>query len=197
MTAAGSVIGELRVLKGRDLQLALAMTAMGNAGVLMVFIYLAPCLTEIGGFSPGTIPMLLLVYGVGATLGNLVGGWLSDRALMPSIIGLLIALAISLAMFQFVARFQVPAAVMVFAIGALAFSIIPGMQTRVLVTATAAPTLGIALNASGFQISAAFAAWLGGVVIDNGPGLNFLALVAALLTAIGVLVAFISWMRDS
>src|SRR6266545_1693328 len=101
-TASGSVVSELGVLKRRDLQLALATTAVGNAGVLMVFTYLAPLLTDVSGFATQAMPVLLLLYAVGATLGNLAGGWLSDRALMPSLIGLLGALAGALALFWFV-----------------------------------------------------------------------------------------------
>ncbi len=85
---------------------------------------------------------------------------------------------------------------MVFVIGALAFSIIPGMQTRVLSTASAAPTLAIAVNASGFQLAAAFAAWLGGRVIGSGLGLRSIYLVGALVTVAGVIVALYSWLRD-
>ncbi|GAB1582903.1 MFS transporter [Phyllobacterium phragmitis] len=193
----GSVVSELRVLKSRDLQLALAMTAFGNAGVLMVFVYLAPLLTKAGGFAPETVPALLLIYGIGATLGNLTGGWLSDRALMPSIIGLLTSLAAALALFWLAGQFQLAAATMVFVIGALAFSVIPGMQTRVLLTGKSAPTLGIALNASAFQIAAAFAAWLGGQVIVRDLGLGLLPLVGAGVTIIGALLALLAWMRDA
>jgi DHA1 family inner membrane transport protein len=183
------------VLRSRNLQLALALTALGNAGVLMVFTYLAPLLTEVAGFAAASVPALLLAYGVGATLGNLAGGWLSNRALLPSLIGLLAALAAVLALGGAVGGQPIPAAMLVAATGALAFAVIPGMQTRVLATAGAAPTLGIALNASGFQIAAAAAAWLGGRVID-GPGLAALYPVGALVTAAGLALAILCWRRD-
>uniref|UniRef100_UPI00313D07BC MFS transporter n=1 Tax=Inquilinus sp. OTU3971 TaxID=3043855 RepID=UPI00313D07BC len=192
---AGSAAAELRVLRSRDLQLALALTALGNAGVLMVFTYLAPLLTGVAGFTAAAVPVLLLGYGLGAALGNLAGGWLSDRALLPSLIGLLAALAAVLALGGIVGDRQVPAALLVVATGALAFAIIPGMQTRVLATAGAAPTLGIALNASGFQIAAAAAAWLGGRVID-GAGLAALYPIGALITAAGAALAVLCWRRE-
>lgn len=193
----GSIVGELRVLKNRDLQLALATTAVGNAGVLMVFVYLAPLLTNVSGFAADTVPALLLAYGVGATLGNLAGGWLSDRALMPSMIGLLAALAIALLSFWLFGGLQPAAAAMVFVIGALAFSIIPGMQTRVLIAAEQAPTLGICFNASGFQIAAALAAWAGGGMLAHGLALESLPLVGAILTAVGIILAVIAFKRSN
>jgi DHA1 family inner membrane transport protein len=193
--ATGSVLAELRVFGDRDLQLALALTAVGNVGLVTVFTYLAPLLTDIGGFGASAVPALLLVYGVGAVLGNFVGGWLADKALMPSLAGLLAALAGALALFWLLGGVRPAAAALTFLLGALAFAVIPGMQTRVVGTASAAPTLAVAVNASGFQLAAAFAGWLGGRVID-GPGLRALPLTAALLTLAALPIALYAMRRD-
>ena len=195
VSATGSVLAELRVFASRDVQLAIALTAVGNVGIVTVFTYIAPLLTDVSGFAAGAVPALLLVYGTGAVIGNFLGGWLSDKALMPSLTGLLAALAGTLALFWLVSGMQVPSAILTFVIGALAFAIIPGMQTRVLATASAAPTLAVAVNASGFQLAAAFAGWLGGRVI-SGPGLHSLYLVGALLTLAGLAIAGYSLKRE-
>ncbi|GAA4365437.1 MFS transporter [Actinomadura verrucosospora] len=187
--ATGPLWGELRVFAGRDVRLAIALTALGNVGVVTVFTYIAPLLTEVSGFPEGAVPVLLLVYGAGAVAGNFLGGRLSDRALMPSLAWLLGALAGALALFWAVGGVRPLAAVMTFALGLLAFAILPGMQTRVLTTAGAAPTLAVAVNASGFQVAAAFAGWLGGTLIGDGPGPRSLFPVAAALTVAGLAVA--------
>jgi DHA1 family inner membrane transport protein len=192
----GSALGELRVFADRDLQLAIALTAVGNVGVVMVFTYIAPLLTDVSGFTAGAVPVLLLVYGAGAVVGNFLGGWLSDKALMPSLAGLLAALAGALALFWLVSANPVPATMMTFVVGALAFAIIPGMQTRVMATASTAPTLAVAVNASGFQLAAAFAGWLGGQVITSGLGLRSLYLVGAWLTVAGLVIAVYTLRRD-
>lgn len=194
--ATGSVLGELRVFTGRDVQLAIALTAVGNVGIVTVFTYLAPLLTQVSGFSAGAIPVLLLVYGAGAVLGNFLGGWLSDQALMPSLAGLLAVLAAVLGLFWLVSGLQVLAAVLTFVIGVLAFAVIPGMQTRVVSSASAAPTLAVAVNASGFQLAAAVAGWLGGQVVTAGLGLRSIYLVGALLTGAGLVVALSILRRD-
>jgi DHA1 family inner membrane transport protein len=190
----GSVVGELRVLRNPHFLLALTVTAIGNAGALMVFIYLSPLLTENAGVASTWIPALLMVYGLGATLGNLAGGWLADKALMPSIVGLLCGLAASLLVLPIAFVSPVATGVAVFVTGAFAYSVIPGLQTRVLGTARAAPTLGIALNASSFQIAAGMSAWLGGDIIARGPGLEALPLAGALLATLGACVGIFSWL---
>ncbi|MFF4413869.1 MFS transporter [Streptosporangium sp. NPDC001559] len=187
--ATGSVLSELRVLGNRGVQSAIALTVLGNVGVVMVFSYIAPLLTGVSEFPAASVPVLLLVYGGGAVVGNFLGGWLSDRALMPSLIGLLTVLAGALALFWVAGGVQALAAVLVFVIGVLAFAVIPGMQTRVMSTASTAPTLAVAVNASGFQLAAAFAGWLGGRLIDSDLGPSSLYLAGSLLTLTGLVVA--------
>jgi DHA1 family inner membrane transport protein len=191
-----SVLGELRVLRDRDVQLAITLTAVGNVGIVTVFTYIAPLVTKISGFSAGSVPVLLLVYGAGAVVGNFLGGWLSDKALMPSLAGLLSTLAGVLVLFWFVSGMEIPSAILTFVIGMLAFAIIPGMQARVLTSAHAAPTLAVAVNASGFQLAAALAGVLGGWVINGGLGLRAIYLVGAALTAVGLAFALYSLRRD-
>lgn len=189
-TAHTSALGELAVLRGREVQVAIAVTAVANLGLLMVFTYLAPLLTDVGL----SVAPMLLVYGVGAALGNLAGGWLADRALLPSqLVALAILVAILLALWA--STGTAITAVLVFAAGAVGFSVIPGMQTRVIATASAAPTLAIAVNASAYQLAAAFAGWLGGRVIA-GPGLRTIYLAAALTTAVGIGLSLVAWRRD-
>ncbi|MFD1541369.1 MFS transporter [Nonomuraea guangzhouensis] len=195
-TPGTSALAELRVFRGRDVRLAIAVTAVGNAGLLIVFTYFAPLLTGVTGFAEGSVAVLLLVYGVGAAIGNFAGGRLADRALMPSQVSLLGALAATLVLMWTVSAGTTVTAVLVFVIGALGFSVIPGMQTRVLTTATAAPTLAMAVNASAYQLAAAFAAWLGGRVIDGGFGLRSLYLVSAAVTVAGIVVSCYAWFRD-
>lgn len=194
--SAGGIAGELRVLAGRNLQLAIALTALGNVGVVMVFTYIAPLLTSVSGFGAGAMPWLLLAYGAGGVAGNFLGGRLADRALLPTVIGLLAALACVLVLFWTLADVRAAAAGLTFATGLLAFAIIPGMQARVVTTASAAPTLALAINASGFQLAAAFAGWLGGWVIGSGPGLAAIPLLGGALTLAGLAVAFAALRRD-
>ncbi|QFY08738.1 MFS transporter [Nonomuraea phyllanthi] len=194
--AATSAVAELRVLRNRDVRLAIAVTAVGNAGPLMVFTFFAPLVTGVTGFPGAAVAVLLLVYGVGAAAGNFAGGRLSDLAPMRSQLGLLGLLAAALVLMWAVSGSPAATAVMVFVLGAAGFSVIPGMQARVLAAASAAPTLAMAVNASAYQLAAAFAAWLGGRVIDGGLGLRSVYVVAAAVTLAGIAVSAYAWRRS-
>ncbi|MEU6789263.1 MFS transporter [Nonomuraea angiospora] len=195
-SGGGSAVRELRVFRDRDVRLAIAVTAVGNAGLLMVFTFFAPLVTDVTGFAGGAVAALLLVYGVGAAVGNLLGGRLSDRAPMAAQLGLLGVLAAVLVLMWAGSGSTAVTAVMVFVLGAAGFAVIPGMQARVLATASAAPTLAMAVNASAYQLAAAFAAWLGGRVIDGGLGLRSLYVVAAAVTVAGIAVSSYAWRRS-
>ncbi|MGW6504031.1 MFS transporter [Nonomuraea angiospora] len=195
-SGGGSALSELRVLRDRDVRLAIAVTAVGNAGLLMVFTFFAPLVTDVSGFAGGAVAALLLVYGVGAAVGNLLGGRLSDRAPMAAQLGLLGVLAAVLVLMWAGSGSAAVTAVMVFVLGAAGFAVIPGMQARVLATASAAPTLAMAVNASAYQLAAAFAAWLGGRVIDGGLGLRSLYVVGAAVTVAGIAVSSYAWRRS-
>ncbi|MFJ9370839.1 MFS transporter [Nocardia sp. NPDC101769] len=187
-----SAITELRVLVRRPVLAALAITAIGNVGVLMVFVYLAPLLTHLAGHPQNRLPILLLGYGIGATAGNLVGGTLYDknpRLWQPALLGLL---AVTLAGTWLIADRSFPAALAVMVIGGLGFAIIPGMQARIIHAAADAPTLSMAVNASAYQIAAALAGLVGGYIADSGTGPRPIYLVAAILTCGGVLLTVIS-----
>lgn len=183
-----SAVAELRVVRRRPVLLALSVTAVGNIGALMVFSYLAPLLTGVAGHPLDRLPALLLAYGVGATIGNLIGGALYDRnprLYQPALLGMLAA---AFAAMWLVAVRPLPAAVAVVVTGALAFAVIPGMQARVMHAAAEAPTLSMAVNASGYQAAAACAGGLGGMIADSDAGPRPIYLVAAGLTVCGLLL---------
>ncbi|MGW7538409.1 MFS transporter [Amycolatopsis sp. NPDC054798] len=187
-----SAVSELRTLRRRPVLLALAITAVGNAGVLMVFSYLAPLLTDLGGHPATRLPVLLLAYGAGATIGNLVGGALYDRhpqVSQPVLLGLLAAV---LAGSWFVAASPALTVAAVVTIGLLGFAIIPGMQARVMTTAAEAPTLAMAVNASGYQVAAACAGLFGGLIADSSAGPRPIYLVSAGLTLCGLLMTVLA-----
>ena len=188
---------EVRVLREPQVWLALAMTVLGFGGVFVVFTYIAPILEQIGGFSPRAVTMVLVLFGAGLTVGNVVGGKLADRALMPSLMGILVLLALVMGVFAKTSHLAVPAAVTVFVWGIAAFATVPPLQMRVVEKASHAPHLASTLNIGAFNIGNALGAWLGGLALTHGVGLDALPWVAAAVTVAALVVTMLAAYLDT
>jgi MFS transporter, DHA1 family, inner membrane transport protein len=172
---------DLAVFSRPQVLVGLAMTVLSWIGVFAVFTYIAPILTRITGFSEGAVSPILLVFGAGLVIGNLGGGRWADRWPMPAVLGSLLLLAVTLALMTFALQDRIAAVIFVGLFGIAAFATVPPLQMWVLDKASGAgQSLASSLNIAAFNLGNAIGAWLGGAVIDHGPGLAALPWVAAL-----------------
>lgn len=183
---------EVKVLARTQVLLGLAATVLGYAGVFAVFTYIQPLLTRISGFSESAVSPILLVFGVGMIVGNLVGGKLADRRLLPTLIGSLALLALVLGAMTFALHNAIAAVLFTGLLGAAAFATVAPLQLRVLQQARGAgESLASSFNIAAFNLGNAIGAWLGAAVIERGPGLAAIPWAAALLTVGGL--AIVLW----
>ena len=183
---------EVKVLARPQVLLGLAATVLGYAGVFAVFTYIQPILTRISGFSESAVSPILLVFGVGMIVGNLIGGKLADRRLLPALIGSLALLAVVLGAMTFAVHSQIAAVLFTGLLGAAAFATVAPLQLRVLQQAQGAgESLASSFNIAAFNLGNAIGAWLGGAVITHGLGLGAIPWTAALLTVGGL--AIVLW----
>ncbi|MFF1815744.1 MFS transporter [Kribbella sp. NPDC058245] len=187
---------ELAVFKNVQVWLALAMTALGFAGVFASFTYIAPMMTEVAGFSSGAVTWLLVLFGGGLVVGNLLGGKAADRSLMPSLYVILALLAAVLVVFVFTAHAKVPAAITIAIFGAAGFATVAPLQKRVMDKAVGAPALASAANIAAFNLGNAIGAYLGGLTISHGLGYTAPNWVGAALAIAGLLAALTSGALD-
>lgn len=182
-----ATMGRPQVLAG------LAITVLGYAGVFTVFTYIAPLLTQVTGFSDAAVSPILLVFGGGLIIGNLVGGRLADRNLERSILLTLLALSLSLLVMAFVLPEKGWMVAMVGLVGAAGFATVAPLQMRVLEKAEGAgQALASSFNIAAFNLGNAIGAWGGGLAIDHGPGLSALPLVAAAFPIAALVVFFVA-----
>ncbi|MFF0414683.1 MFS transporter [Kitasatospora sp. NPDC004745] len=181
--------GELTAFRNPQVLLAMAMTVLGFGGVFAAITYIAPMMTNVAGYSDGAVTWLLVLFGVGMFLGNLLGGRFADRRLMPLLYTTLGGLAVVLAVFTLTAHDKVLAALTILLVGALGFATVPPLQKRVLDQAHGAPTLASAVNIGAFNLGNALAAWLGGTVISAGLGYTAPNWVGAALAAAALALA--------
>ncbi|MDC2954300.1 MFS transporter [Streptomyces gilvifuscus] len=193
---SATVRTEFAAFRNAQVWIAMAMTVLGFGGVFAAVTYITPMMTEVAGYSAGAVTWLLVLFGAGMFLGNLVGGRFADRALMPMLFTALGALSLTLLVFTATAHDKVLAAITLTLVGALGFATVPPLQKWVLDQASAAPTLASAANIGAFNLGNALAAWLGGVVISAGFGYTSPNWVGALLTGSALLLSFLAAYLD-
>jgi DHA1 family inner membrane transport protein len=189
---AADVRTEFAAFRNVQVWLAMAMTVLGYGGVFAAITYITPMMTEVTGYAEASVTWLLVLFGLGMFLGNLAGGKLADRALMPMLFTALALLSLALLAFTFTAQHKALAAVTLTLIGALGFATVPPLQKWVLDQASAAPTLASAANIGAFNLGNALAAWLGGVVIAGGLGYTAPNWVGAILAAVALLLSLLA-----
>ncbi|MEA9580339.1 MFS transporter [Xanthomonas nasturtii] len=181
---------EVAVLRRGQVLLALAMTVLGYAGVFAVFTYIQPLLVQVTGFAQAAVSPVLLVFGVGMIVGNLLGGRLADRRATAALLGTLAALVAVLAAMGLALHNKTAMVGVVGLLGVAAFATVAPLQLRVLEHARGAgQNLASSLNIAAFNLGNALGAWLGGVVIATHAGLVATPWVAALLSAVGLGIA--------
>ncbi|WP_153099591.1 MFS transporter [Paraburkholderia hayleyella] len=181
-----SLMREFSVLKNPQVLLVLAISVLASASLFATFTYITPILEDVTGFSPHAVTFVLLLFGLGLTVGSTLGGKLADWRLLPSLLAFLLAIVLILAVFASTMHRPVPAMVTIFVWGILAFAIVPPLQMLIVDRASHAPNLASTLNQGAFNLGNATGAWLGGMAIGTGVPLTSLPWVSG-LAALGAL----------
>jgi MFS transporter, DHA1 family, inner membrane transport protein len=172
--------------------LALATTTLGYAGVFTAFTYIQPMLTRVAGFAEASVSPILLVFGLGLTLGNIAGGRLADRLPRSAALVTLLALTGVLAVFGVALHSQATAIAAVGLLGAAGFATVAPLQIRVLDQAgDAGRNLASSANIAAFNLGNALGAWAGGAALASGFGIEAVPFVGAGLTLLGVATSLV------
>jgi len=184
----GPVVQELRALRGPAVWAMMAVAALGVASIFAVYTFIGPLVTDGAALGQGWIPIALGLFGIGMTVGNLLGGKLADahpsRGLMAGFGSALVVLAV-LAM----GGGNVWVLMLgLFGVGATMMVAIPTVQVRLTQAAPGAPTLMGAMNLAALNVANAIGAWAGGRAIANGYGLLSAVWAGFGLTLLGLLL---------
>jgi DHA1 family inner membrane transport protein len=175
-----------------QVQLVLAMSTLSSVSLFCVFTYIAPILEQVTHLSPAAVTRVLVVFGVGITVGNLLGGRLADWKQMPVlIVGIMLLILIFLAM-PLLETTVVPAVIMVFVWGCIHFAAGAPLQARIVDQAKGAPNLASTLNQGAFNLGNALGASLGGIMLTEGISYRYLSLGSAAVASVALLVALIA-----
>ncbi len=192
--ADADMAAELRVLARKPVLAALALTVVGSSAMFTVFTYIAPILRSETHATTAFVSAMLVIYGLGLTVGNWLGGRFADRSIDGTLLATLGGLVLLLVLFAGAMHWPLPAAALIFLWGVASFALVPPLQLRVMTHAADAPNLASAMNIGAFNLGNAIGAALGGAVIDGGLGYPAVSLAGAAMAAAGL--AMVLALRD-
>ncbi|MGV8854500.1 MAG: MFS transporter [Devosia sp.] len=192
-STSGSFVREFKALGRQQIVASLIIVILVMVGQYSLFTYIAPLLREVTGLDVNMVPWVLLLYGVGSTIGVFIGGRLADWKLMPSLIVILSLQAVAFTTLHLVSPYPLAMAVTVVLWGGVNFAFGSPVQTRILIWAADAPNLASSLIPTGFNIGIAIGAVLGASLLENGFGYRNLPLIGAVALILAVAVAAVSY----
>ncbi|HFZ8996706.1 TPA: MFS transporter [Citrobacter freundii] len=183
---------ELAVLLRPQVLSALLTTVLGAGAMFTLYTYIAPVLHSITHATPVFVTAMLVLIGVGFSIGNYLGGKLADRSVNGTLKGFLLLLMVIMLAIPFLARNEIGAAVSMVVWGAATFAVVPPLQMRVMRVASEAPGLSSSVNIGAFNLGNALGAAAGGAVISGGLGYSFVPVMGAIVAGAALLLVFVS-----
>jgi predicted MFS family arabinose efflux permease len=191
--AAPSIRAELASLRSLRLWLVLATCAMVTGGVLSIYSFISPILTDGAGLPESWVPVALMGFGAAALVGSILGGRMGDTRpfATPAVTGI-VTLVATLALFQLS---SVPGAVIALFIllglvGLSANPVLVGLAHRF---GGGASTLATAMPTAIFNLGTAIGTGIAAAALGTGLGSRGPLLVGAIgallvLVPLGLLI---------
>ena len=178
---------ELQTLKNREVWLTLGIAAIGFGGIFCVYTYLAETLIQVTKAPPMYIPIMMAVFGIGATVGTLVCGWAADKSAMKAAFWSLMLSTVVLAMYPNFADNYWALIPIVFFIGC-GIGLAGILQARLMDVAPDGQAMTGALVQCAFNLANAIGPWVGSLVILSGHGIAATGYAASLLSMGGIVM---------
>ncbi|MCE3075778.1 MFS transporter [Chryseobacterium gwangjuense] len=181
---------ELKFLKRKQAWLVLMITAIGFGGLFTWFSYITPLMTLVSGIQESQMAYVMILAGGGMVVGNLVGGYLSDKLSPEKTCALLLFLMmISLAGVFFLSEYKTISLALTFICGALSMSVAAPINIMMMKAAPKSEMMAAAFMQAAFNCANAMGAFLGGLPLENGYSFNYPSLVGVGMTLIGLVIA--------
>ncbi|APZ06331.1 MFS transporter [Kosakonia cowanii] len=190
--ARPNVRNELAVLMRPQVLTALLTTVLGAGAMFTLYTYISPVLRTLTDATPVFVTAMLVLIGVGFSIGNYLGGKLADRSVTGTLKGFLLLLIVIMLAIPLLARSEIGAAIAMVVWGAATFAVVPPLQMRVMRVAHEAPGLSSSVNIGAFNLGNALGAAAGGAVISGGLGYSFVPVMGAIIAGLGLLLVLFS-----
>ncbi len=180
------LLSEFGVFRVGQVWLTLGIGAIGFGGFFAVYSYVSPLVTEVAGSPEWAVPIVLVLVGVGMTVGNLLGGYFADRDLDRTLVVGMAVLAGILVLIGLMSSHILLVGLLATAVGAVSSMLSPAIQTRLMDVAGDNQSIAAALNHSALNIGNSLGAFLGGTAIAIGWGYTAPAWLGAALAVVGL-----------
>ena len=185
---------EVRLFFNPRSLLVLGITALGCGGLFAWFSYIQPLMIETAHISPEMKSVVMIVAGAGMVVGNLFGGWITDRSSpIKATIYILLLLISTLLLVFFFSHIQPIAWVLTFVCGAMAMSLGAPLNMLIFRCAPQSEMMGAAFMQAGFNTANSIGAYIGGLPLLYGLSTNYPSLTGAGLASLGLLLTFYLW----
>ena len=179
---------ELGVLTRVPVVLALLTTVFGASALFALYTYIAPFLTNTVHISESHVAVVLVIIGLGFTIGNYLGGKISSYGIEKTLILFFILLIGSMSVLPLVSNNVYLAVATIFIWSISSFALVPALQIKTMQIAHDAPALVSSVNIGAFNLGNAIGAIIGGIALKYSY--NIVPLTAALVGVIGLLLVY-------
>ncbi|MDF0531109.1 MFS transporter [Tsukamurella sp. 8F] len=164
----------------------LAVTTFAVGAGITAYTYIADILHATVDVDGTVLTVLLVLYGIGAFVGSLASGVLTDHVgADATITGTLLLLLLTLLVVPLAGSVTV-VAVIALVWGAAMVAFTPPQQHRLIAEAPDQPTVAVSLNSSALYLGEALGAGAGGIALGIGVGFVHLPWVAAALALVAI-----------
>lgn len=192
-----NVKSELAILRRPQVLLGMLSTVLGASAMFTLYTYITPMLMEFIQASDQMITIMLVIIGIGFTIGNYIGGLFADKSLFGTLIVFFIMLASSMAIFPFIAVNSIGAGAGLLFWSIFSFGIVPPIQMLVMNAATGAQALASSVNIGAFNLGNAIGAAIGGVILSHGYSYSMISFIGALIAVLGISVILVISRRNA
>jgi predicted MFS family arabinose efflux permease len=175
---------ELTALRSGRLWLVLAACATTTGGVLSVYSFISPLLTDRAGIATGLVPLVLVGFGLGSLIGTVLGGRLGDVRPHATTIVVAASTTVVLLAICLLSAHAVPAVLLVALVGLIGLSANPVLSSLAVRFAGVAATLGVAMSVSAYNLGTAVGSSIAGATLSSSFGATGPAVVGTVISAL-------------
>lgn len=179
---------EIRTVGRRRVLTGLFMLFLHGVGLFGLFTFIAPLLTMVSGFPPAEVPLLLLLFGIGAIVGSLLSGRLADWRLELSIAIVFIAQVLLYLLFGFFAGNTVAMYFLMVVLGIVGMAAAAPIRAFILNAARDAPSLAATFSSSAFNLGVAVGSTICSVALASGASYAQLPWLGVICSSAGLAI---------